>query len=551
MMRAAFEYYQAGNLDLAEQSCKKILKKQPNNMNVVYFLGMVYYQSQHYDAAIQYIEKFLKFNPTNHEAYYNLGRAYERKGETDKAISCYQKALKYKPTFLDAVINLGNLFHGKRQPDEALVYYRRATEINPEYAGAYYNIGVILQEKEQTNDAISAYKKAIQLNPDYADAYHDLGYALQMEGELDEAVRCYQKALQLKPELVDAYNNLGRALQGRGQFDDALIYYQKALQLNPAYPDAHWNIALINLLKGNYIEGWKGYEWRWRLESVCRRSFPKPLWDVSEIQGCTILLNTEQGFGDTIQFIRYASVVAQRGARVLVECQRELAALLRNVEGVSEVISKGEQLLEFDVHYPLLSLPLVFATTLETIPAEIPYLAVDPMVVKNWSDKIRQNDARLRIGLAWSGNPKNINLRYKSCSLDTFAPLAVFKDVTFYSLQKGEAATQIKNPPEGMEVIDYTEDIHDFLDTAGLIENLDLVISVDTSVAHLAGALGKPIWTLIPFSPDWRWMLNREDSPWYPTMRLFRQPSPGDWESVIHQIAGELKDLAGLPKRQR
>jgi tetratricopeptide (TPR) repeat protein len=549
-IQLAFQYYQAGDLAQAGRLCREVLRKQPNNADILHFLGVISYQLQNYDSAILHIKKSLQIKPTNSDAYYNLGRAFQKKGEPNDAIKYYQKAVQQNPYFIDAYLNIGNLFQETGKLDEAIINYQKATDIDPNFAGAHYNLGVVFQEKDQLNEAIAAYQKAIHLNPSYADAYHDLGYLLQMNGELDEAIRCYQKALEISPNLFDAYNNLGRAFQEQRKLDEAITSYQKALQINPDFADAHWNIALINLLKGNFIEGWKGYEWRWRLEGVSQRNFSQPLWDGTDIQGCTILLHAEQGFGDTIQFIRYASLVAERGAKVIVECQKELSSLLRNVGGVSEVIAKGGQLPEFDVHCPLLSLPLVFATTVQTIPATTPYLSTNSSSVKNWKDKIKRDDSKLRIGIIWSGNPKNIKLRYKSCSLNAFAPLAKLEGITFYSLQKGESAEQTKNPPEGIELIDYTEEIEDFSDTAALIENLDLVISVDTAAAHLAGALGKPIWTLLPYAADWRWLINRDDSPWYPTMRLFRQPSFRDWKSVIERICIELQKINSIDLKQ-
>jgi hypothetical protein len=252
------------------------------------------------------------------------------------------------------------------------------------------------------------------------------------------------------------------------------------------------------------------------------------------------LIYTEQGLGDAIQFIRYIPLVVQRGAKLIVECRKELASLFRNVSGVKQVIKAGEQLPAFDVYCPLLSLPLRFNTTLKTIPADIPYIKADAVLFQKWKNRLSDDNPKLKVGLVWAGRPTFKLSHLKECPLRMFSPLAQIKDITFYSLQKGNGSEQAKNPPEGMNLIDYTDEIQDFSDTAALIENLDLVISVDTSVAHLAGAMGKPVWTLLPFSPDWRWMLKREDSPWYPTMRLFRQPSHGDWKPVIERVKKEL-----------
>ena len=299
------------------------------------------------------------------------------------------------------------------------------------------------------------------------------------------------------------------------------------------------------LFSGNFKEGWKEYEWRFNaFPSIYQnRNFSIPLREGSDVSGLTVLLFSEQGFGDTIQFVRYAPLVAKRGAKVILECQKELVSLLQTVEGIHKVIVHGSELPEFDVYWPLLSSPLFFDTNLENIPQKIPYITPDNLLVEKFHNRVQNDKAKLKIGLSWAGRPTHSNDIFRSVSLDLFSPLAQIEDVTLYSLQKGEAAKQMEIKPIGWKIIDYNNEINDFSDTAGLIANLDLVISVDTAVAHLAGAIGKPVWTLIPFAPDWRWMLNREDSPWYPTMRLFRQSSPGDWESVITKVKDELIKL--------
>ena len=267
------------------------------------------------------------------------------------------------------------------------------------------------------------------------------------------------------------------------------------------------------------------------------------MWDGFDIKGRSILLHAEQGFGDTIQFVRYAPLVAKRAGKVILECPGELTPLLRSVEGLSQIIVKGESLPDFDVHCPLLRLPLIFDTTLESVPAQIPYLGVDHLLIDKWRNKIQDDNSKLKIGLTWAGRPEQKNDRNRSFCFATFLPLAQLEGITFYSLQKGEAAKQARDAPESMKLVDYTEEINDFSDTAAFMENLDLVICVDTAVAHLAGALGKPVWTLLTFVPAWQWLLNREDSPWYPTMKLFRQRSPGDWGTVMVNVERQLVKL--------
>ncbi|MBM4137553.1 MAG: tetratricopeptide repeat protein [Nitrospira sp.] len=576
-LQLAAKHYQAGDLQQAEHIYREILKVQPDNTDVLHFIGIVFYQIGNYDLAIQYLIKTLELQPNNADVYYNLGNAYVEKGQFDEAIDCFKKSLQLNPNIAEAYNNLGVVIQKKGSPNDALPYFQKAFQLNHDFIDAYYNLGNALKEKGQFDEAITYYQKALEIDHDHFMAHYSLGNVFQEKGLLDKALKYYQKAMELNSTNPDIYNDIGTVLQELGQFDEAITYYQKALQFNqnfvkalcnmgnvlqrkgkydeavqfyqkvmqldPQNIDAHFNMSLILLLSGKFKEGWEEYEWRWKLKDFYRRDFPQPLWDGSNIRGLTILLHAEQGFGDTIQFIRYAPLVAERGAKVIFECHRELKSLFQNVHGIQQVIAPGEQLPEFKLQCPLLRLPFIFDTTLETIPSKIPYITVTPVLIQKWRDKIRHDDFNLKIGLAWFGNPKHYNDQTRSCSLDTFLSLVQLDNFTFYSLQKREGAEQSKFPPEGMKLLDLTDEIKDFSDTAALIENLDLIISVDTAVAHLAGALGKPVWTLLPFTPDWRWMLNREDSPWYPTMRLFRQYSPGDWKSVTARIVEDLRAL--------
>ncbi|MBM4146648.1 MAG: tetratricopeptide repeat protein [Nitrospira sp.] len=435
----------------------------------------------------------------------------------------------------------GIAFQDKGRLEEAITCYQKAIELNKNLTGAFYNLGVAFQKKGQIDKSILYYEIAIGLNQDFTEAHYNLGIAYKEKALFDEAMICFQRVLQLKPDHSDASYNFGNVYAAKGQFNEAIQCYQRAIELNPDYAEAHWNIALINLLLGNFKEGWKGYEWRWKLKDIIsHRDFSQPIWNGYDINGKTILLHAEQGFGDTIQFIRYAPLVAQRSARVILECQKELVSLLKSVEGIHQVISYEESLPDFNIHCPLLNLPSIFNTTTDNIPAEIPYITADASLIKKWHEKVKHDTSKLKIGLVWAGEKLYKNDFSRSCSFEIFSALNLSDDITWYSLQKGDPSTQVENSLKGINLIDYTDELRDFSDTAALMQNLDLIISVDTAVAHLAGALGKPIWTLLPFVPDWRWMLNREDSPWYPTMRLFRQPSRGDWKSILENVADSL-----------
>jgi Flp pilus assembly protein TadD len=469
---------------------------------------------------------------------------YQQSGKLQEAEYSYRKILREQPNNARVCVGLAFVLQEKGSADEAITWYQKALKLNPEFADALYNLGSIYHRKGQLDEAARYYEKVLQLNPQLAMAYNNLGSILQQKGRFDEAIGLYQKALQLTPGLVSVHNNLGLAFQEKGQFEEAMECHRKALSLQPEHPTVHFNIGVLLLMHGDYEKGWQEYEWRRKATDYRGRNFSRPLWDGCDVSGRTILLYSEkgfEGFGDTIQFIRYAPLLAERGAKVVVECQKELTSLIKNVEGVTQVVSYGERIPGFDLHCPFLSLPAVFKATIGSIPSTTPYITADPGLVQKWRDRIGQDNSGFKIGLVWAGNLAHPRSQYRSCSLDQFLPLAPFDDITIYSLQKGEAAAMSKNPPAGMKVVDYTEDFNDFSDAAAFMENLDLVISVDTAAAHLAGALGKPVWTLLPFVPEWRWLLDREDSPWYPTMRIFRQPSAGDWKSVISRVADELR----------
>jgi tetratricopeptide (TPR) repeat protein len=510
-LQSALKRQRAGDVQQAANIYIEVLKVQPDNIDALFMLGTLFAQGGHYDYAIDCFQEAVRIKPDHTWAYYNLGNVCRDKGLTDEALACYQKVL----------------------------------QLDPDYAEAHINSGILFKIKGKYDEALKSYQRAIQLNPQSAEAYYNLGHFHMDKGRFDEALACFQKVIQLVPNNIDAYMNLGLLYRIKGLPYEALKCYQRAIELKPTDAEAHWNMSNVLLLTGDFRGGWEEYEWLWKTKDHVgrQRTYSQPLWDGSDIAGKKILLYAEYGFGDTLQYIRYASYVRKRHGTVIVECQKELTSLLRNVEGVCKVVAQGELLPEFDMCFPLMRLPVVFNTSMENMPARIPYINADSALVERWKHKIGDSGSQVKIGLAWSGGGLPLK---KSCSLEIFAPLAGLKRITFYSLQKGEPGKQAMNPPASMKIIDYTDEINEFSDTAALIENLDLVISVDTSVAHLAGALGKPVWVLLPFVPDWRWFLDREDSPWYPTMRLFRQSSLGEWSTVINRIAQELNKLRNL-----
>lgn len=432
---------------------------------------------------------------------------------------------------------------------EALVRFQAALDLEPLNALLNLHAGAALHDLRRYAEAIACYRKALDSAPHMGEAHNNLGNSFMALGRFAEAIASFSTAAEFLAASPVPLTTRATARQALGNIAEAETDCRRALILDPAFAAAHWNLALNLLLQGKYAEGWREYEWRWRKPDFTSpsRHTDVQLWDGSPLNGRTILLHAEQGFGDTIQFIRYATLVAQRGGLVMVECQPQLMQLMKSVTGVQSVFPFGATLPSFSCQAPLLSLPHLFGTTLQTIPSPCPYFSITAAHREKWVSLLSAHRPTLRVGLAWAGKSYPDPLR--SCRLADFAPLATTNNTTFYSLQLGEGAEQAGSPPAGMALIDLTEQIKDFADTAALIEQLDLVISIDTAVAHLAGALGKPACILLPFAPDWRWLLERSDSPWYPAMRLFRQRQAGDWGEVISNVRTALETFAQQNKK--
>ena len=409
-----------------------------------------------------------------------------------------------------------------------------------EEADKMFRKGVEFYDRGQTDLACDCYRQVLRLNPSHAEACNNLGIIYHRRGDIEHAKKAFQQALQIDSALPQSYINLGNLFQDQCDLQNALKQYDFALNLDQESAHARYARATALLAMGRFDLGWKEYEWRWKLPGAERRVTPfvQPRWDGrQDISGKSVLLFEEQGFGDTIQFVRYAPLVAARGARVTLACRRELRSLIQTMEGVDTVVAEGEALPEIDYQIPLLSLPLAFDTTLETIPAQIPYFFPDQGRIDQWRARLGSREGKLRVGLAWAGNPKFAGDKERTCSIDKLSDLVESPDCVFYSLQKGNAAeTADRLEITGQKLADYTSELNNFHDTAALIQALDLVITVDTVVAHLAGALAKPVWVMLPFSADWRWMTDGETTPWYPTMRLFRQSSPGEWHEVVQNL---------------
>jgi tetratricopeptide (TPR) repeat protein len=485
----------------------------------------------------------LQHHPENFDALHGLGQIHFQRGRLDTALVLFQSALKNDGGRADGFASLGLVFHHLHRFEEALVCYDEGSRLAPDNPELLNRRGVALLELRRPQDALPDFERVLAIDADHLDALGNYGNALLKLNRPEDALAAYDRALALAPENAQLLTNRAAALRRLDRPHEALMSASRALVSQPDFAHAQFVESLARLTLGDFDSGWRGYEARWAVGFLAaqRRNFTAPLWlgqDLS-LDGKTILLHAEQGFGDTLQFMRYAPLLAARGAKkVILEVQRELVRLLSGMPGVDTVIARGDALPPFDVHCPLLSLPLGFATTLATIPTESPYIAASAKDVRLWADRLPRR--RPLIGLAWSGDPIHDNDLNRSLRFESLLPLLEMPEISFVSLQhkvRAEDAPVLGRHPN---VRDIGSEVRDFADTAAVIATLDAVISADTAVAHLAGAMGKPLFLLLPFAADFRWLRERADSPWYPTARLFRQPKFGDWESVIEVLQLDL-----------
>ncbi|HEY8751646.1 MAG TPA: tetratricopeptide repeat-containing glycosyltransferase family protein [Tepidisphaeraceae bacterium] len=540
----AVQHQQQGRPAEAENLYRQIIAQQPNHADSHYMLAALGYQIGRSAEALPLARRAVELNPGNADFQILTGVLLATIGNLPEAVESFRQAVALRPEDASALNNLANALRETGRFEEAVNAYQQAILLQPDFAEAYANMSSPLLELGRADEAIDACRKAITMRPGYAGAYSDLGNAMKEKGLFEEAAQAYRQAIAFQPNNPDASYNLGTLHRDKGELDQAISAYRQAIALRPGYPLARWNMGLTLLMKGDPA-GWDGHEARWELSGKRPdRNFTKPMWDGSALSGRSILLHAEQGFGDTIQFVRYAKMVHARGGRVSLLCPPQLQKLLVGQLNLEEVVSDEPSVPEFDVHYPLMSLPRILGEP-HQIPAEVPYISPDAVLVEQWRRRLANQPIGMKVGLVWSGRPGSARYNRRALMLEQLAPLANVGDVQFYNLQKGEGAAQSKSPPSDMHLVDWSEELNDFADTAAFIQNLDLVIGVDTAVAHLAGAMGKPVWLLLSFSPEWRWMLNRSDSPWYPTMRLFRQPKFADWQSAIDQMAHALKIEAG------
>jgi tetratricopeptide (TPR) repeat protein len=533
-----------GRNDEALESCRKALAIKPNYPEAHYNLGNSLDALGRCEEAVKSYDRALALRPDLVEALSNRGGTLRQLKRLDEALASCDRALALRPDLAEALSNRSMILHDMKRDDEALVSCDQALAVRPDYVEALSNRGAILNELKRYDEALQSYDRALVLRPNHAEALYNRGNCLHELHRYDEALESYDRALAVRPDDARTFNNRGKVLKELTRYDEALASNDRALALEPDNITAHRNAASLRLVTGDFSRGWPEYEWRWKKEAMAlaKRNFPQPLWLGEQAIGDkTILLHSEQGFGDTIQFCRYVPLVAARGARVILDVQRPLQGLMGSLAGAPQIIATGDPLPDFDLHCPLLSLPLAFKTRLETIPSGAPYLLAPSQAVMDWDRRIGA-ERRPRIGLAWSGNAVHERDRDRSMSLRAFLSILDI-EATFVSLQKDVRADDATVLDERGDILRLGDQLGDFSDTAALISQLDLVISVDTSVAHLAGALGKPVWVLLSYIPEWRWLLDRGDSPWYPTARLFRQNHTRTWDTVIIRVRAALLHL--------
>ncbi|MGQ0677805.1 MAG: tetratricopeptide repeat protein [Rhodospirillales bacterium] len=574
-LKQAAELLAQGKADMAEASLRPALRAAPAHPGMMQLLAVARARQGDLAEAETLLRQAIALEPEAAAHRVNLGIVLGRKGEFEAAIACYRAAIERQPRMTLAHTNLGNTLHKAGRSQEAVEVYRGALAIEPDDARVHFGLGRALEELERWRESEAAYRRALALQPDHALARTNLGNVLLAQKRAEEALEdqrralaidpllaeahvnrgaalyaldrfaeaeaAQRRALELNPGLAKAHKNLGMTLENLGRPDEALAAFEAALAAAPDDPDLHFTLGLSLLRAGRFERGWREYAWRWRLKefAATRRDLAKPAWDGAALGGRTILLHAEQGQGDTIQTLRYAKLVAGRGGRVVLEVPPSLKRLSAGMEAVAQVVAAGETLPEFDVQCPLLDLPRLFDTRPETIPADTPYLAADPRAAAEWRRRLAARPG-LSVGLAWAGNPSYSNDRRRSLDPALLAPLLGLERVCFYSLQVGPAADDLARAPGGEGVEKLGHLFADFADTAACIAALDLTVAVDTAVAHLAGALDRPVWILLPYAADWRWLVDRADSPWYRSATLFRQERPGDWAAVIERIREKL-----------
>lgn len=547
----AVEHHVRGRLSEALSLYDALARSYPRAAAVHGNRGLVLQSFKQFDAALQSFDRAIAIDPKYADAHYNRGILLRDMQRLNEAVESYSRAIQYDPAHAEAYSNRGNALRELGRPEQAIESFDKAIALRPALADAHYNKGNALQDMYRWGEAVRSYDRALATRPDFAEAWSNRSNALRNLGQPEAALESCNRAIALRPDHSDPYVSRGNALKDLKRLHDALESYDRAIKLDPRSADAHWNKSLCVLLTGNLAEGWGLYEWRKKMFDAWKPySGAQPVWSGREtLENKTLLIYAdEQGLGDTIQFCRYAELARQRGAKVILAVQDRLAALLKSVGESIEILKISPAVPETDFQIALLSMPLAFETALANIPADVPYLAADRGRAAYW--RAHLGDEGFKVGISWQASAARDADTDKSFPLHSFQRIVAIPGVRLISLQKHDGLAQLHERPAGMRVEILGDEFdcgpNAFLDTAAVMENLDLVIAPDTAVAHLAGALGRPTWVALKHVPDWRWLLDRTDSPWYPTMTLFRQTKRGDWSDVF--AAMERKLQAGLDK---
>ena len=542
LLKKGLKHHREGHVELAEACYRKILNVDPLSSEAKQLSRVLQGTDAGQESSLALSAVFsdgAKTSPESAEVHQHLGEAHERAGDLQAAANSYQRALALSPYSAELHCHLARALYRGGALLPAAELYRRALVLDPKKFEIYNDLGLVLTDLGNFEAALEVFRRSLINNPRSAKTIAGLGRLFERKGDLISAAEAYRDAIKLDPKLPAAYVDLGFVLYGLGELAEAADCFARLRALQPDSAEATVNLGLIHLLQGNLAAGWAEYESRWKVGVGDERKFLQRRWKGEALGGERILLYAEQGLGDTMQFVRYVPLVAARGGEVVLEVQPALHDLVAGTDGASRVIRRGETLPEFTWQCPLMSLPLALGTELDTIPASVPYIVPDAARVEAWRERLQKNTRR--VGLAWAGNPAHPRDRLRSIPLEQLVPLLNVAGTTFYSLQFGSGAEQMKLLPAGVRLIDLGDELKDFANVAAIVANLDLVISIDSAVAHLAGALGKPVWILLNKGCDWRWFLEREDSPWYPSARLFRQRTPGEWQDVVKRIDDELR----------
>jgi len=572
-----YSYKIKNELNTAIEYYKRSVELDPSNQAAYANLGNIYAIQKKLNEAVECYKKAIELNPEDASMYNSLGNTYFDLKEIDKAIECYKKAVKLKPNYEEVYINLGSAYLEKNDNDMAIDYLEFALELNDQNYLTHLFMGNVLLDKEIINEAIESYQtalnlkpddpgillnmgnaykkneefdkainifyKILEIKPDFIEAYLNLANINIEKGDYDKAINNCEKSLELNPQYAEAYLNLGNACKNKREIDKAINYFSKAVEINQDYADAHFNLGTSYLLNKNFEKGWAEYEWRFKKKkSTCPKilGISQSTWDGSSLENKTIYVCYEQGFGDGLQFARFIPVLRSKGAKVIFKVPEPLEKLMKQSDLNADIICAcyPDNLIKFDTFAYIMSLPHLLKTNLNSIPFSSGYLKADPDKVNLYKEKYFNNE-NFKIGIKWLGNPDG--RKNREIPLKLFFKLAEIKNAKLYSFQKGYGVEQLEEVPLNIEIIKLGNTFNDFSDTAAALENIDLLVSNDSSLVHLSGALGKKTWVLLPFVPEWRWMLDREDTPWYDSVKLFRQKEPGNWDEVMERVIADLR----------